>query len=144
MMPRQMWTAMHRYFTKRKDFLVQIKGSDSFLGNQWTWQSVTKNWVCLINSVAVRECQSDCHIKALRTQRTAGISNKKSTIFLPPISSLTLAHTQYWPFRLNWVTLNGGGKLWKKSICVFLATQTDRQDHLSVDSSKEKRKARGG
>lgn len=121
-----------------------MKGCGSFLGPKWMWQSVTKNWAGLINSAAVSERQPDWHIKAWKTQGTADISNKKSTISIPPTSSLNLPLTQHWPFGLNGVTLNGGGKLWKKvSICVLLATQTDRRDHLSVDSLKEKRKAGG-
>lgn len=56
----------------------KLMGSGSFLGDKWMWESVTKNWVSLINTVAVRKSWPVWQIKASKTQGTAGIPNKKA------------------------------------------------------------------
>lgn len=141
-----MWTCKHTGMSpKSKNWLVQMKGCGSFPGQKWMWQSVTKNWAGLINTAAVSVRRPDWHIKAWKTQGTADISNKKkhnlhpSYIFtnFTPHSALTI-----W---VEWSHTQWGRKALKKVfICVLLATQTDRRDHLSLDSLKEKRKAGGG
>lgn len=79
---------------KSKNWLEQMKGCGVFLGDEWMQQSATKNCVPLINAVAVSERQAWlAHQSHQRTQGTGGISNKKSTIFILPPSSLTLPHT---------------------------------------------------
>ncbi len=101
---------------KSKNWLVQMKGCGSFLGDKWMRQSVTKTRVPLINAGAVSERQAWLAHQSRRKHKELvafPAQKKKSTIFILPPSSLTLPHTQRWPFSLNWVTLNGGGELWK-------------------------------
>lgn len=130
--------AVHKCATKRQELIsIKIRGSGSFLSDKWMWQSVTKNWVCLINTVAVSESWPDWHIKAPKTQGTAAISNKKTQSPSPsPTSSLTLPHTQQWPFSPNCITVNGGGKLWKKCLFVLCWQHKQIDEIIYVDSLK--------
>lgn len=100
-----------------------MKGSGSFLGDKWMRQSVTKNWVALINAVAVSEHQAwlahQSHENTRNWWHFQQKKKKKSPIFILPPSSLTLPHTQHWPFNPKWVTLNGEESFENNSLFVF-------------------------
>lgn len=134
---------------KSRNWLVKMKGYGSFLGEKWLWQSTTKNQLPVINAVGDRKCQAWLQQQSHQKHKKLvafPTKKKKSTIFIVPPSSVTLPHTQHWPFSLNWVTLSGGEELWKitlyRCVAVFQGTQKDWRDHLSVDSLKEKERQR--
>lgn len=99
------------------------------------WQRTEFVW--LILWLSVRAGLTDTSAEAPKTQGTAAISNKKTQSPSPsPTSSLTLPHTQQWPFSLNWITVNGGGKLWKKCLFVLCWQHKQIDEIIYVDSLK--------
>lgn len=89
------------------------------MGDKWMQQIVTKKQLPLISAVADSERQAWLAHQSRQKHKEPVTfpakkkEEKKKARLSSSLHQVTLAHTQRWPFSLNWVTLTGGGELWK-------------------------------